>query len=282
MNKQLVVIYTPQSPYKQGLGNIIRGIVRNIISSRELIWQLFLRNLKARYKQSLLGWSWIFLMPIITMGTFLLLNISGIIKIGEIPVPYPIFGLLSFSLWQIFSNGLPVLARAISAGGSLITQINFPREALLFADIASVMVDFLIRLGLVLIVYLFYGLSPSIWILLLPFYLLPILCLTLGLGFLTAILDVLVRDTKNFIDVGMGFLIFLMPIMYTMPEKGILAKVNQYNPIYFLVGVPRNLIIFGHVEYWQQFLISSLGALLIFFIGWFVFYLVQPKLAERI
>lgn len=282
MKKQEIKIYSSKSIYQQGFLKIIKGMMKDIINSRELIWQLFLRDFKSRYKQSLLGWAWIFLMPIITMGTFLLLNMSGIIRIGEIPVPYPIFGLLGFSLWQTFSNGWSVLTRSVTAGGALISQISFPREVLVIASIGQVIVDFLIRLTLVLIVYLVYGLSPSIYLLLFPLYLLPVFLLILGLGFLTAVLNVIIRDTQNLINVGMGFFLFLMPIMYTMPEKGFLAKFNRYNPIFFLIEIPRQLIITGKTDFSLEFFLSSLLALLVFFCGWFIFYIVQPKLAERI
>lgn len=276
-----IKIYSSASIYKQGFPIIIKAMISNIIDSRELAWQLFVRDFKARYKQSLLGWAWIFLMPIITMGTFLLLNMSGIIRIGEIPVPYPIFGLLGFSLWQTFSNGWLVLTDGLTSSSSIITQISFPKEVLIISSIGQVIVDFLIRLGLVLIAYLVYGLTPSIWILLFPLFVLPIFLLTLGFGFLSSLLNVIIRDTKNFINVGMNFFLFLMPIMYTIPEKGLLAKFNQYNPIFFLIETPRSLIISGTIKYPGEFIISAMLALIVFFIGWFIFFMTEPKLTER-
>jgi len=282
MNTKEIKIYSSASIYQQGLPKIFKEMINNIVSSRSLTWQFFLRDFKARYKQSLLGWAWIFLMPIITMGTFLLLNISGVIRIGEIPVPYPIFGLLGFSLWQIFSNGWLVLTSSYTAGGSLITQISFPREALIISALGQIIVDFLIRLFLVLIVYLIYGLSPSVWLLLFPFFVLPLFFLTLGLGFLSTIMQVVFRDTKNFIGVGMDFFLFLMPIMYTIPEKGFLAKFNKYNPIYFLVNTPREIIISGKINYPFEYILSVILTVILVLFGWFIFYIVQPKLSERI
>jgi lipopolysaccharide transport system permease protein len=281
MKRQEIKIYSPNHLYKQGILNIFKGMIENILNSRELIWRLFLRDVSARYKQSLLGWAWIFLMPVITMGTFLLLNISGIIRIGQIPVPYPIFGLLGFSLWQALSNGWAVLTVSVTSASSLVRDINFPKETLIFSSIGQIIVDFLIRLVLVLIVYLLYGLTPSFWILLFPLYVLPIFLLTLGLGFLTSLMNVIVRDTLSFINVGMNFFLFLMPIMYTMPEKGFLAQINKYNPVFFLINTPRDLIISGSIKYPTEFFISLLITVIIFLIGWFIFYISQSKIAER-
>lgn len=277
-----IKIYSSATIYSQGLPRIIRGMIRNLIQSRALIWQLFIRDFKARYKQSLLGWAWIFLMPIITMGTFLLLNMSGVISIGEIPVPYPIFGLLGFSLWQAFSNGWLVLTDGITSASSMVTQISLSREALIISSVGQIIVDLLIRLVLVLIVYIIYGLSPSVWFLLFPLYILPIFFLTLGLGFLSALLNIIIRDTKNFINVGMSFFLFLMPIMYTIPEKGLLAKFNRYNPIFFLIETPRSIIISGTIKYPLEFTLAVLISLIIFLIGWFIFYVTESKIVERL
>lgn len=282
MKREEIKIYSSESLYQKGLAGILKGMVENVVLSRELIWQFFVRDFKARYKQSLLGWAWIFLMPIITMGTFLLLNISGVIRIGDIPVPYPIFGLLGFSLWQAFSNGLLVLTNSITGAGSLVRQISFHREALVFSSIGQVIVDFFIRMILVLLVYLIYGILPSAWMIFLPLYIVPIFLLTLGIGFITSLLNVIIRDTKHFINVGLSFFLFLMPIMYTLPEKGFLAKFNKFNPIFFLIDTPRDIVISGRIKFPLEFAISSVIAIIVFLAGWFVFYIAQPKVAERI
>lgn len=282
MNSQKVKVYSSATIYRIGIGSILKKMTVSVLESRQLIWQFFLKDFKSRYKQSLLGWAWIFLMPVITMGTFLLLNMSGVIKIGDIPVPYPIFGLLGFSLWQVIANGLPVLTSSVAGSRRLVSQINFPKESLIFASCGKILVDFLIRVVLVIVVYLIYGRLPSVYALLFPLFILPVFMLTLGLGFITALLQVIIGDTKSFINVGLNFFLFLMPIMYTLPEKGLLAKVNRYNPVYFLIKSARDIVIQGRIDYWQQFLGSSFFALAVFIFGWFAFYISQDKLAERI
>lgn len=282
MKKEEIKIYSSESIYKQGILNIFKNMFKDLLKSRELIWQLFLRDFKTRYKQSLLGWLWIFIMPLITMGTFLLLNMSGVIKIGDIPVPYPIYGLLGFSLWQIFSNGLTILTGSIVVAGSLIDKINFQRETLIFAGMGQIIVDFLIRIFLVIIIFLFYGLFPSKYFIFFPFFTLPILLLTLGISFITSLLNVIIRDIKDFIGIGLIFFLFLMPVMYNLPEKGLLATINRFNPIFYLLEAPRSIIIRGVLNYPLEFFLSSILALFIFLFGWFIFYISQNKLGERI
>lgn len=274
--------YTPNSLYQKGLINLISTILKDLIKNKELIWRMFLRDFSARYKQSLLGWGWILLMPIFTMGTFLLLNMSGIIKIGEIDVPYPIFGLLSYSIWNIFANGLSAATVSVTGAGGLVQKINFSKDTLVFASIGQIIMDFLIRIGLVILTYFVYGKVPSGTVLLFPLLLLPLLLLTLGLGLITSLFQCISKDVLSFINLGSSFLLLLMPIMYSAYQGGILEKINKFNPLYYLVISPRDMMLYGNFSDWLPWLLSSLLAIAIFMIGWLFFYLSQSKLAERI
>jgi lipopolysaccharide transport system permease protein len=180
------------------------------------------------------------------------------------------------------SNGWSLITGSVAATGNLVAQINFPKEALVIATFGQIVIDFLIRLLLVLAVYLIYGLSPSFLILLFPLYVLPLFLLTLGLGYITALLKVIAHDIQSFLDVGLSFFLFLMPIMYTMPEKGFLSRFNIYNPVYYLINTPRDLIITGTINNSAGFLLSSLLAVAVFIGGWFIFYIAQSKIAERV
>lgn len=281
MNSEFTT-YNSRSLYKKGILSIFLLMFRDAYRSRELIYRLFWRNFVSRYKQSLLSWGWIFLMPFITMGTFLALNVSGVLKIGELSVPYPIYGLVGVSLWNLFSNGLPTVTTSLTSAENIIGKINFAKETLVFASIFQVVVDFLVRMILIAVAFLLYLRFPPLTIFLFPIYLTPLILLVIGLGFFTSILQVIFKDTQHFINLGLSLFLFLMPIMYTFPTKGLLFYINKYNFIYFLIAVPRDLMVFGHSENFFQFAISSIIALIFFFSGWFVFYLSESKLAERI
>jgi ABC-type polysaccharide/polyol phosphate export permease len=277
-----ITIYSARSLYEKGLLKIFVSMIRDFTGNFELIYRLFWRNFVIRYKQSLLSWGWIFFMPFITMSTFLALNVSGVLMIGDLKVPYPIFGLLSVSLWNIFSNGLPNATTSLTSMGDLIGKINFPKTVLVFASMGQAIIDLFIRLGLVLIIYAIYGKFPNVYFLLLPFLLFPLVLLTLGFGFITSILQVIFKDTINFINLFLSLFLFLIPIMYMFPSKSFLSELNKFNPIYYLLIVPRDMVIFGKVNDLFGFAISSLFAVFVFFISWFVFYLSETKLAERI
>lgn len=282
MKTKKEVIYSCRSLYEKGILKIFLSMFRDLFNCRELIYRLFWRNFVSRYKQSLLSWGWIFLMPFVTMSTFLALNVSGVLKIGDLNAPYPIYGLMSVSIWNLFSNGLPTVTTSLSSAQDIIGKINFPKESLIFSSIFQVIIDFLIRMILIFIVFILYLRLPSIYMLIFPILLIPLLLFVTGLGFLTSILQVIFKDTQHFINLFLSLFLFLMPIMYSMPAKGLLYVVNKYNPIYFLIAVPRDLMIFGKTSDIVPFIFSSISAFTIFMLGWFVFYLSQSKLAERL
>ena len=277
-----MTIYSSESIYRQGIGNIIRMMISDFSKSRELIWRLFLRDFTSRHKQSLLGWLWIVLMPLMTMGTFLLLNMSGIIKIGRIDIPYPIFGLMSFSIWNIFSNGLAITTNSVTGAGGLVQKINFSKDSLVFASFGQVVIDFLIRAALTFGIFLLYGRVPPVSFLFFPILLFPLVFLTLGVGMMTSLLQAISKDIVSFVNLGTGFLLLLMPVMYSAEQVGILGKLNAVNPLYYLVIVPRDIMLYGEVHHLAGFIVSGIFGLTVFIFGWMFFYLSQTKLAERI
>src|SRR3990167_8286555 len=98
--KSIVKVYEPDAQIKMGYLSLWREMVKEMISSRELIWRLFLRDFMAKYKQAILGILWAIIMPLTMIGVFVFLNRSGVFNIAETGVPYPIFALLGLSIWQ--------------------------------------------------------------------------------------------------------------------------------------------------------------------------------------
>jgi len=279
---QLTKVYQPVSSHPKGIITLLPLMIKDLINARELIWRLFLRDIKAKYKQSLLGWLWIILLPFIALGTFLLLNRSGAVSLDNISVPYAIYGLLSISLWQIFSAGWSAATASIISAGRFITKINFAKEALVVSSLGQILLEFFIRIILLIVLFILYGQFPSIWIILLPLLITPLILLTLGLGFISSLLNAVARDIQTFINVFLSFFLFFTPIMYTLPSDSLLYQLNQFNPIFFLISVPRDIAITGNFSQLPAYLFSSAISLVVFLFGWIVFYKSQSKIAEAI
>lgn len=277
-----IITYEPDNSLKRGYLHIFREIWDEFIKNRWLTLQLFKRDFFSIYKQSFIGVFWAFIMPLISVGTFIILNRSGVFTIGEIDVPYPIYAILGLAYWQLFSTGLVASSNSLVKAGSMIVKINFSKKSLVFASAGQSIVPFLIQFILVIILFFTYKISPHITILLFPSFIIPIMLLTVGLGLILSLLNGIVRDFGIALSVFLTFLMFLTPVFYAKPRVGILLPITKFNPLFYLVQTPRELILMGKISEWKGFLYSSIISLVIFIIFLIVFHLTETRVAERI
>lgn len=282
MKTEKVIVYCPDRFLKMEFFSIWQEMFISLHRSRELIWRLFLRDFSAKYRQSLLGISWAVLNPLITVGIFVYLNKAGVFNIGPTSVPYPAFALVGLTAWSLFATGLTACSNSIVAAGAMVTKINFPKSSLVIASIGQAVVEFIVRLGLTVIVLLIYKVTPSWTAVFLPFVAIPIFLLTLGMGFFLSLLTGVFRDTVNIVALFTTFLLFLMPVLYPAPDSGLFAAVNVWNPLSYLIDGCRDIVFLGKFSSPAGFWGSALFSLFVFLFFWRLFYLVEPKIAERV
>jgi lipopolysaccharide transport system permease protein len=245
---EAITTYEPDNSLKKGYLSIFSEIFNELKKNRWLTYQLFKRDFLTIYKQLFIGILWAFIIPLVSVGTFIVLNRSGIFTIGDINVPYPIYAILGMAFWQLFSAGLIASSNSLVKAGPMIAKINFSKKSLVIASAGQAIVSFLIQLVLVGILFVYYWIAPSIAILLIPITIIPIMLLTLGLGFILALLNGVMRDIGNIVSILMTFLMFLTPVLYAKPTTGILATVTNYNPLYYMVSVQRELVLMGTIK----------------------------------
>jgi lipopolysaccharide transport system permease protein len=279
---ETITTYEPDNSLKKGYLAIFSEIFSELKKNRWLTYQLFKRDFFAIYKQSFVGVLWAVIIPLVSVGTFIVLNRSGIFSIGDINVPYPIYAILGMAFWQLFSAGLLAASNSLVSAGSLIAKINFSKKSLVIASTGQSIVAFLIQFVLVGILFVYYWIAPSVAILLIPLMIIPIMLLTLGLGFMLSLLNGIVRDIGNMLGVLMTFLLFLTPVLYAKPTAGLLVQVTHYNPLYYLVSAPRDLVLTGTISEWHGFVAASALALIIFLGSLIIFHLTETRVAERI
>jgi len=279
---EMITTYEPDNSLKKGYLSIFSEIYNEFKRSRWLTYQLFKRDFFAIYKQSFIGVLWALIIPLVSVGTFIILNRSGIFTIGDIDVPYPIYAILGMAFWQLFSTGLIASSNSLVKAGSMIVKINFSKKALVIASWGQSLVSFLIQLVLVGVLFACYRIAPSAAILWVPIIIIPIILLTLGLGFILSLLNGVMRDIGNMLSMLMTFLMFLTPVLYAKPTTGILARITEYNPLYYLVSVPRDLVLMGTVPELKGFLISSVISVIILIVCLIAFHLTETRIAERV
>jgi lipopolysaccharide transport system permease protein len=278
--------YTPSGPLQGGSPRPFRHVilmVRELFSSRELTWRLFLRDFSARYRQTVLGIAWAILMPLATVGVFIILNRAGVLEIGEVPVPYPIFAILGLTAWNLFAGGITAASNSIINAGSMVVKINFPKISLVIAAVGQAIVNLFIMVVLLIILFLWYGIIPNVPGILLAFLaLIPLYLLTLGVGFILSLAAGVLRDIPNVMGIAMTVLLFLTPVLYLAPPATALGAINLWNPLNYLVNGVRDLVLGGTINAPFGYLYSAIFAVAIFLLGWRVFYFAQTRIAERI
>ncbi|MBZ0156703.1 MAG: ABC transporter permease [Alphaproteobacteria bacterium] len=280
--KETITTYEPDNSLRRGYLSVFGEILAEVRQNRWLMYQLFKRDFLALYKQSLLGILWAFILPLASMALFMLLNRSGIFLIGDTGTPYPIYAVLGLSFWQLFSAGIVASSNALVKAGSMIIQINFSRKSLVLASSGQAAVSFLIQFILVLLLFAWYGIMPSAGILAVPLVVVPIVLLTLGMGFIFALLNGIFRDVGTVLSMMVTFLMFLTPVLYMKPKHGVLLQVTKYNPLYYLVSGARDLVLTGTIAEQDGFFLSVLLSVAVFLAGLVVFHLTETRIAERI
>ncbi|MCL5236816.1 MAG: ABC transporter permease [Nitrospirae bacterium] len=282
MKAEKITVYEPDKFIKIGFFASWKAMAVSLFMSRELIWRLFLRDFKAKYRQSFLGILWAILNPVITVGIFIFLNRSGILNIGETYIPYPLFALIGISIYSIFSTGLSATSNSIIGAGPMVVKINFPKISLVIAAMGQAIVEFLVRLILIFFLFTIYGVTPCWSSILLPVALLPFILLTLGIGLFLSLLAGVLRDIIHLVSFFTTLLLFLLPVLYPAPQAGILVTLNRWNPLSHLIAGCRDILISGNLFDAAGFLWATIFSIIVFLVSWRIFFLSEPRIAERV
>lgn len=254
---------------------------RELWEYRDLLFFLTRRDLKVRFQQTAIGFLWIILQPVINMLIFYL--ILGILaKVPTGGIPYPIFFLSGFVVWQLFSQVVNTSAYSLLGNIGVIIKSYFPRLALPLSSTLSSLVDFFVSFALLLVFLVVNHFGISLRYLLLPFLLLITLIFSSGVGLLFGALMVVFRDTKNFLAFILMIWMYLTPVMYPISIVPKQFQILFYlNPLTGLVEAFRWVFLnssgFPPFSYMA---ISFLVAVVIWFVGAVAFRSMENKIAD--
>lgn len=247
---------------------------------RELVYFLIWRDVKVRYKQTLLGAAWAIIQPLMTMVVFSIF-FGALAKIPTDGIPYPIFSYTALLPWQLFETGISKSGSSLVSGRGLLTKVYFPRLAIPLSPVIAALVDFALAFIVLIVMMLYYGYAPTRAIWTLPLFLLLAMVTALGAGFWLSAMNVWYRDIGYIIPFFSRLWFYLTPITYAasiVPEK--FQVLYAFNP---MVGVVEGFrwAMLGHGNAPSaQILVSFLVSLVLMVSGAYYFRRMERTFAD--
>ena len=191
----------------------VRLNLRDVWTYRELLFFLIWRDVKVRYKQTVLGAAWAILQPVMTMVVFSVF-FGRLAKMPSDGIPYPVFAFAALLPWQLFAYALSESSNSLVGSQHLITKVYFPRLVVPLAAVLAGLVDFAIAFAVLLALMWYYGIVPTAAIVLLPLFVLLAIVTALAVGLWLSSLNVKYRDVRYTIPFLTQFWMFATPVAY--------------------------------------------------------------------
>lgn len=247
---------------------------------RELLYFLTWRDIKVRYKQTVLGVAWALIQPLFTMLVFYF-SFSKLAKIPSDGLPYPLFCFAALVPWSFFANGLAQSSNSLVGSANLITKVYFPRLTIPLATVLSGVIDFLLAFGLLVVMMLSYGVALSWKIFLFPLFVLLALVTSLGVGLWLSALNVQFRDVRYVVPFITQFWMLATPIAYPSSLLGEPWRtLYGLNPMTGVVEGFRWALLGTPSSPGPMLIVSSLAAVLILIGGAFYFRRMEKTFAD--
>jgi lipopolysaccharide transport system permease protein len=257
---------------------------------RELIVNLVVRELKARYKNSALGFLWSLLNP---LGMMLVFTVVFTVMMPSNIERFPIFLLCGLLPWNFASTGLMVSINSVVGNSNLVKKVYFPREILPIASVLANLVNFLLALVVLFAVLLISHSPLSPWLWLLPVVIIIETCFILGVSLILSTINVFYRDTIMIMDVVILAWFFLTPVVYrieTLPNSyhilGMTLDVQRLmyivNPMASLIATYRDLLYWGYHTNLDFFLRTAATAVAILVFGYWFFVRYSHRFGEEV
>lgn len=256
--------------------------LKELSDYRDLLYFLAARDIKVRYKQTVLGGLWAIIQPFFSMVVFTLF-FGVLAKVPSDGIPYPIFNFSAMVAWTYFANAVAGSGNSLIGESNLISKVYFPRLIVPLAPVLAGILDFSIAFVVLIGMILYFHVSPTITVLFLPLLIILMMLTAGGVGMFLAALNVKYRDIRYTIPFLVQLWMFASPIVYPasmVPEKYHL--IYALNPMVGIIEGFRSALL-GTIAFPAQMLmVSTLVSVSLFIIGIFYFKQTERYFADII
>ena len=259
----------------------VREMFREQFEFRELLLQVTARDLRVRYKQTVMGFGWAVFMPIVNTAVFSVI-FTRVAPI-DVGVPYPVFAFCGLLVWNFFASTLRVAVNSLTGNVSLVTKVYFPREILPLSGMLVSLVDQLVGFIVLVGLMIYYGIGATPMLLVLPVVMLVQLAFTFGVSLALAMANLFYRDVKYLFEVVIVVWMFATSVLYPMHLLGgRAARLAQLNPMTPIIDGYRDVLLYGRSPFDSAFGLASVIAFICLAAGWLVFHRAEFRFAENV
>jgi ABC-type polysaccharide/polyol phosphate export permease len=259
----------------------VKEMLAEQVHYRELLWQMTVRDIRLRYKQTVMGFGWAIFMPLLNTAVFsVIFTRVAPINVG---VPYPLFAYCGLMVWNFFSSALRFSVVSLTSNPNLVSKVFFPREIFPFSAIIVCLLDFAVASLVLVALMIYYHVPPSAQIAWLPLVLVVHVAFTAGVALLLSMGNLFYRDVKYIFELVVTVWMFATSVLY--PSRmigGKLGLVIQYNPLTPIIDGYRAALIGTPMPDPASFAYSALLSALLFVGAWVVFHRSEFEFAESL
>jgi lipopolysaccharide transport system permease protein len=257
--------------------------VRELIQYRHLLFTLTWREIRIRYKETVMGFLWAIFMPMMVVAAGILVRKAFSVVSGK-PLEYTeLVSVMVKSLpWAFFAGSIRSASNSLLANSNLVTKIYFPREVFPFSSVLAQLFDLAVATSLLVVLIALSGLSIGVQVLWLPLWLVLLILLTAGWSLLLSCATLFFRDVKYIVEIFMTFGILFTPVFYDASMFGEWSYVLLLNPVGSILEGVNDAVVLNRVPdaYWLLYAASwALGS---FLLAWIIFDKAEPAFAESI
>lgn len=262
--------------------NLIADL-RHLFTARDLLYTLTWRDVRVRYKQSIMGFFWAILMPSLVVGAGILVRVAATRYSGAPLTGQTIASVMVRAVaWSFFVAGIRFGTSSLVSNSSLVTKIAFPKEVFPISAVAANVVDLAIAFAAIILVMVLLGWSPTWQFLWVVPLMLVLGALTIGLSLFLAAANLFYRDVKYLVEAFLTYAIFFTPVLYDADSLGKWKNLVLLNPVAPLLQALSDTLALGHAPETNWVIYSTVSSLVILFASYAFFKRLESAFAENI
>jgi lipopolysaccharide transport system permease protein len=274
-----VKIYSPENNYD--IKQVLLGGLRGYKDGFYLARRIFVREFRASYRTTYLGFLWALFPTISTALIWIFLRGTGVVSSAETNIPYPVFVLVGTMMWSLITESLSGAMNEFKANMSIVTKVNFSKEALIILTYFNVLYKMLFKLLMVIFLMFFFKVAPTLSII----WFVPMMLVTMvtlvSAGVILMPLEMMLPDFSKFKNAAFTLLMYITPVVYTRPASGTIATLLKWNPFTYMIEGLRNSLTGQAVLNPAFWLSLTLISVLLFLLSTIVYRIAAPIIIQR-